>query len=596
MGNTCAKIDNRQNYDKRKKINEKHDSVNNLIDKKNIYGDAFEKYLREKKERENRVIILEDKYEGDLVDGKRNGKGICVYANMCRYEGEWKNNRRNGYGIYMNENGDKYEGEWKDDYANGKGIILYKNCDCIRYEGEMQNDTINGNGKMIYANGDIYEGDFVDFVKCGKGVFTYHNNGDKYDGEWKDDKKNGNGKMIYVNGDIYEGEWEDNKYNGCGKMIYANKDKYYGEWKDGQKNGDGKMIYVNGDVYDGNWKDDKRDDYGIFICHNNDRYEGHWKNDKKSDYGKMLYVNDNGDIDIYEGEWEDDKKNGDGIFTSSKGLQYTGKWKNDKKVQFEEKSIIKNLDGDSYEGYMIDMIMIGYCVINYKNENIYKGEIKDLMPNGYGMMILSESNDVKVGMWELGKLTDNKIKFPECGICQVASEPRDLVLACGNCNNLICTICRDKHYNLGKSGFHVGKSKIICPFCRKFPQSYIFKLPEKLITIMTKDDVCGKCKYCHDYDELEKIDITCNEFGEDAGNFICDKCTIFEGVKKCPECNVRISKNGGCNHMTCRQCHHEWCWQCGGRWRQNHMCRQNNIYPPGLSFDNMYLYVSQDDE
>ena len=35
----------------------------------------------------------------------------------------------------------------------------------------------------------------------------------------------------------------------------------------------------------------------------------------------------------------------------------------------------------------------------------------------------------------------------------------------------------------------------------------------------------------------------------------------LEDVKKCPECNVNIEKNGGCMHMTCR-CKHEFFWCC----------------------------------
>mmetsp|Transcript_6870 Transcript_6870/g.8675 ORF Transcript_6870/g.8675 Transcript_6870/m.8675 type:complete len:594 (-) Transcript_6870:266-2047(-) len=44
---------------------------------------------------------------------------------------------------------------------------------------------------------------------------------------------------------------------------------------------------------------------------------------------------------------------------------------------------------------------------------------------------------------------------------------------------------------------------------------------------------------------------------------------LLANTKKCPNCNTRIEKNQGCNHMTCRQCKHEFCWICTGDWSKH---------------------------
>lgn len=42
---------------------------------------------------------------------------------------------------------------------------------------------------------------------------------------------------------------------------------------------------------------------------------------------------------------------------------------------------------------------------------------------------------------------------------------------------------------------------------------------------------------------------------------------VGANTKDCPRCHVAVEKNGGCNHMTCRQCSYEWCWLCIKPWR-----------------------------
>ena len=149
-----------------------------------------------------------DLYEGDVVNGKKHGKGKYTYAAGGFYEGDYADDKKHGKGKYTSANGNVYEG----DFADG------------RY---------NGRGKYTSVNGDVYEGDFVN------------------------NKKHGKGKYTYATGDVYEGDFADDKYNGKGKYVWTNGQVYEGDWADGNQNGMGKMILSDGAVKDGNWKDGK---------------------------------------------------------------------------------------------------------------------------------------------------------------------------------------------------------------------------------------------------------------------------------------------------------------------------------------------------
>ncbi len=41
---------------------------------------------------------------------------------------------------------------------------------------------------------------------------------------------------------------------------------------------------------------------------------------------------------------------------------------------------------------------------------------------------------------------------------------------------------------------------------------------------------------------------------------------IAANTKDCPKCHATIEKNGGCNHMSCRECHADFCWVCLVDW------------------------------
>ena len=79
---------------------------------------------------------------------------------------------------------------------------------------------------------------------------------------------------------------------------------------------------------------------------------------------------------------------------------------------------------------------------------------------------------------------------------------------------------------------------------------------------------CGH-PFCFRCGEESHAPCSCDQLAE-----WMTKCTnesetanwILANTKKCPNCNTRIEKNQGCNHMNCGQCKYEFCWICMGKW------------------------------
>ena len=60
-----------------------------------------------------------ERYEGDIVENKRSGRGVMIFRDGTRYDGEWRDDAMNGRGIMTLPNGERLEGffvngEWSN--------------------------------------------------------------------------------------------------------------------------------------------------------------------------------------------------------------------------------------------------------------------------------------------------------------------------------------------------------------------------------------------------------------------------------------------------------------------------------------------------
>merc|ERR1711874_99025 len=128
-------------------------------------------------------------YMGQLVDGKRHGRGVF----------------RSSFELFM------YEGEWNDDHRHGNGRCSWE--DGRFYKGQFVNGKFEGEGHMEWKTPQgtvIFEGQYVDDLKQGTGKYIWPD-GRIYDGEWAQGKRSGKATYISAGGKRREGIWRDDK-------------------------------------------------------------------------------------------------------------------------------------------------------------------------------------------------------------------------------------------------------------------------------------------------------------------------------------------------------------------------------------------------
>lgn len=94
---------------------------------------------------------------------KRGGKATLVYPGDGVYEGEYVDGRKEGRGKFWYVFGSVYEGQWLNDEKHGKGKEMYN--DGATYDGRFHEGARHGAGVLTYANRDVYDGEWDMDVK-----------------------------------------------------------------------------------------------------------------------------------------------------------------------------------------------------------------------------------------------------------------------------------------------------------------------------------------------------------------------------------------------------------------------------------------------
>ena len=117
--------------------------------------------------------------DGNKIYEINNGTGIIKEYNVSgaiKYEGEYLNGEKNGKGKEYDEDKLIFEGEYLNGEKNGKGKEYDE--DKLIFEGEYLNGKKYGRGIAYNSNGQvIYEGNYVNNNFLKKNVDIQHKDG-----------------------------------------------------------------------------------------------------------------------------------------------------------------------------------------------------------------------------------------------------------------------------------------------------------------------------------------------------------------------------------------------------------------------------------
>jgi len=322
-----------------------------------------------------------NQFEGVFEHGRRL-QGTTTFVNGDCHIGSYKDNMRHGLGhIYVFWNGDRYEGEMQQGKIQGKGRFRWA---CGEYySGDLLDGEPHGVGTKVLKNGDRYCGQWKYGEAHGWGTKTFAN-GDKHNGQYKHNKRDGFGVYTWYNGDTYEGYYKAGRACGIGYKKVGGvttlgefrKDrlsgmamqsceesgvKVAGFFKKDERHGNIRVLWDNthqlsgmfyrnellrgtmqtGDqVFDGEFQRGRAHGVGIQLFPNGDIYRGYFSLNKRSSSGEYRWSQQS----TYEGEWENGLEHGQGVLSSASTVVHRGHFRYGKR----HGSVIETLDGSNH--------------------------------------------------------------------------------------------------------------------------------------------------------------------------------------------------------------------------------------------------------
>mmetsp|Transcript_32891 Transcript_32891/g.57483 ORF Transcript_32891/g.57483 Transcript_32891/m.57483 type:complete len:372 (-) Transcript_32891:1373-2488(-) len=125
-----------------------------------------------------------------------------------------------------------YQGDLVEGLRQGFGKFLWKSGDC--YIGQWLVDKQHGWGQNSWADGSSFVGCYKGDLKHGVGEYEWED-GARYLGCWNENKMHGLGQHTWPDGREYIGEWKEGLMHGYGCFSNGAGKKYEGEWRQGKK-------------------------------------------------------------------------------------------------------------------------------------------------------------------------------------------------------------------------------------------------------------------------------------------------------------------------------------------------------------------------